>query len=82
VYLSKHVGLGAYLRVLAPTNFTGTGLWVGTGGVDLGTAAGGVIARGGAGLGLASHRQPARNAAPSPGNDGFGWTVIKVEHES
>lgn len=50
-YLSKHVGLRADLRVLAPMNFAGTGLWVGTGGVDFGTAAGSVITQGNVSLG-------------------------------
>ena len=51
-YLSKHVGLRADLRVLAPMNFAGTGLWVGTGGVDFGLAAGSVITQGNVSLGL------------------------------
>ncbi len=51
-YLSKHVGLRADLRVLAPMNFSGTGLWVGAGGVDFGVATGSVIAQGNVSLGL------------------------------
>ncbi len=51
-YLSKHVGLRADLRVLAPMNYAGTGLWVGTGGLDLGMAVGSVITQGNISLGL------------------------------
>ena len=51
-YLSKHVGLRADLRVLAPMNYAGTGLWVGTGGVDFGMAVGSVITQGNVSLGL------------------------------
>lgn len=51
-YLSKHVGLRADLRVLAPMNYSGTGLWVGTGGVDFGMAVGSVITQGNISLGL------------------------------
>ena len=51
-YLTKHVGLRADLRVLAPMNFAGTGLWVGTGGVDFGMATGSVITQGNVSLGL------------------------------
>lgn len=51
-YLSKHVGLRLDLRALAPMTFSGTGLWVGTGGVDFGMAAGSVITQGNISLGL------------------------------
>ena len=51
-YLSKHVGLRADLRALAPMNFAGTGLWVGPGGVNFGMAAGSVITQGNISLGL------------------------------
>ncbi|MGD8719130.1 MAG: outer membrane beta-barrel protein [Candidatus Zixiibacteriota bacterium] len=51
-YLTKHVGLRADLRALAPMHFAGTGLWVGTGGVDFGLAAGSVITQGNISLGL------------------------------
>jgi hypothetical protein len=51
-YLSKHVGLRLDLRVLAPMNFAGTGLWVGTEGVEFGMATGSVITQGNVSLGL------------------------------